>query len=302
MATCGALKRTRSIQTGSRSEGRRARSKPPSCARRTYAMQLFLINLDRQPERLARMETLFAELGLALTRLSAIDGRRLDVDEAARWQAPRPDGRTLAMGETACFLSHRACWQRIVEDDLPAAAIFEDDLHVSADAGIFLKNHTWLPADADVVKIETKLQYARLDKAPASEIAGRGLYRLRSRHAGAGGYIVTRSGAEKMLASSARLSDPVDQFIFNPALSSSAALVIYQLLPAICVQDFVVKEPAMALGLGSDLHAERAARKPKGLEKLWREMKRPLVQLASAADRFFSNRFTARRWVFVHFS
>ncbi|MAI68498.1 MAG: glycosyl transferase family 25, partial [Rhizobiales bacterium TMED143] len=33
----------------------------------------------------------------------------------------------LSPGEVGCFLSHRACWQRIVDQDLPYALIVEDD-------------------------------------------------------------------------------------------------------------------------------------------------------------------------------
>lgn len=265
-------------------------------------MKLFVINLDRQPERLKRMELLFKGLGLRFIRVSAVDGQRLSQEEIRHWQSVDAGSRPLRAGETACFLSHRECWRRIVDEALPCAAIFEDDLHLGADAATLLRSGDWVPADADVVKIETKLQYARVDKAAAGSVNGRALHRLRSKHAGAGGYIVTRKGAEKLLAMSGTFPSPADQFVFNLDLPSAASLTIYQLLPAVCVQDFVVKEPAMIIGLGSDLHDERTGEKLKGAGKLWREIKRPFLQVGGHVARFLSNASSDKKWVFVRFT
>jgi glycosyl transferase family 25 len=265
-------------------------------------MKLFVINLDRQPERLRRMESLFEGFGLRFSRVSAVDGQRLSEDEILRWQSSDAGSRPLRAGETACFLSHRECWRRIVEEGLSWAAIFEDDLHLGADAAALLRDGAWVPEEADVVKIETKLQYARVDKAAAGAVNGRALHRLRSKHAGAGGYIVTCKGAEKLLEMSGTFPSPADQFIFNLDLPSAASLAIYQLLPAVCVQDFVVKEPTMIVGLGSDLHDERTGEKLKGLGKLWREIKRPFLQVCGHVARFFSDVSSDKKWVFVRFT
>jgi glycosyl transferase, family 25 len=265
-------------------------------------MKLFIINLDRQPERLGRMKSLFEGLGLQFSRVSAVDGKRLSEEEIRRWQSEDVGSRQLRAGETACFLSHRECWQRIVDEGLPHAAIFEDDLHLGEDAAVLLRSGTWVPEEADIIKIETKLQYARVDRSPVGQVGGRTLNRLRSRHAGAGGYIVTRNGAEKLLRMSETFSSPADQFIFNLDLPSARSLAIYQLLPAVCVQDFVVKETAMIVGLGSDLHDERTGEKLKGASKLWREVKRPFVQLGDHIARLLSNASPDKKWVFVRFS
>lgn len=264
-------------------------------------MKLFLINLDRQPERLRRMSRIFEELDLAFSRVSAVDGAQLSEDEIRRLSSDAAE-RPLRAGETACFLSHRESWRRVVEETLPCAAIFEDDLHLGADAAFFLGSSAWVPDEADVIKIETKLQYAQVDKVPAAVIDGRSLHRLRSKHAGAGAYVVTRKGAEKLLRMSKRFSAPVDQFIFNLDLSSAASLVILQLLPAVCIQDFVVKEPAKILGLGSDLHEERTPEKLRGVRKLWREVERPFLQLGGHVSRAVDTLTSDRKWVFVKFT
>ena len=265
-------------------------------------MKLFVINLDRQPERLGRMKSLLEGLELQFSRVSAVDGKLLSEEEIRSWQGRDVGSHQLRAGETACFLSHRQCWQRIVDEGLSCAAIFEDDLHLGTDAAALLRSGAWVPEVADVIKIETKLGYARVDRSPVLKVRGRTLNRLRSRHAGAGGYIVTRKGAEKLLRMSETFSSPADQFIFNLDLPSAASLATYQLLPAVCVQDFVVKESAMIVGLGSDLHDERTGEKLKGMSKLWRECKRPFRQLAGHIARLLSDASLDKKWVFVRFS
>ena len=39
----------------------------------------------------------------------------------------------LSRNEVGCFFSHKACWQKIVEDQLPFAIIVEDDVTISKD-------------------------------------------------------------------------------------------------------------------------------------------------------------------------
>lgn len=257
-------------------------------------MKLFLINLDRRPERLERMAGLFERLGLEFTRISAVDGTLLTADEVKGLGSLRP-------GESGCFLSHRECWQRIVDESLPHAAIFEDDLHLTPGATSLLGKGDWIPVGADIVKLETRLYHARIDKVATATVDERTLHMLRSRHAGAGGYIVTLEGARKLLAMTERLEAPVDQVIFNPDLPWAGSLTTLQLVPAICAQDFYLKEQSMILGIGSDLHEERTPAKPKGMAKLWREVKRPASRVAGFVRRKLADISSDKKWVVVDY-
>ena len=264
-------------------------------------MKLFVINLDRQPERLGRMKSLLEGLELQFSRVSAVDGKLLSEEEIRSWQGRDVGSHQLRAGETRVLSQPPArCSASLMRGF--SCCIFEDDLHLGTDAAALLRSGAWVPEVADVIKIETKLGYARVDRSPALKVRGRTLNRLRSRHAGAGGYIVTRKGAEKLLRMSETFSSPADQFIFNLDLPSAASLATYQLLPAVCVQDFVVKESAMIVGLGSDLHDERTGEKLKGMSKLWRECKRPFRQLAGHIARLLSDASLDKKWVFVRFS
>ncbi|WEX11191.1 glycosyltransferase family 25 protein [Chelativorans sp. AA-79] len=258
-------------------------------------MKLFLINLDRRPDRLRRMTEILDGLDLPFTRIPAVDGMQLSMGEVQRWGSLPP-------GATACFLSHRDCWKRVVDEALPHAVVLEDDLHLAPDAASLLCRGDWVPTEADVVKLETRLCRTRVDKGVAAVISGRSLHRLRSSHMGTGGYIVARKGAERLLALSERLEVPVDHFMFNSGLSSATSLTTFQLVPAVCVQDSYIGRPSMVLGIESDLLDERPPVKPRGIRKFWRELKRPFLQFSGFVQRGASVLLTDKKWVFVKFA
>ena len=97
-------------------------------------LHVFLINLDRSADRLARCAPILDGLGLSWERVPGIEGKQLG---AARLSAlnphPAPHGewfRRLTPGEIGCFLSHLRCWQLTQEQDLDCAVILEDDFDV----------------------------------------------------------------------------------------------------------------------------------------------------------------------------
>src|SRR6185437_14732793 len=80
------------------------------------------------------MEQQARQLGLALTRLEAIDARNADPAELnRRFEANGPLG-AIPKGDQCCFLSHRLAWARLVESGAPYATILEDDVRLSARA------------------------------------------------------------------------------------------------------------------------------------------------------------------------
>jgi len=76
------------------------------------------INLDRRPDRRARMEGLFARLGLGpVARFAAFDGKAL----------PLPSGWAYPPGAYGCLQSHLAVVRQARSARLPSLLIFEDD-------------------------------------------------------------------------------------------------------------------------------------------------------------------------------
>lgn len=95
---------------------------------RPFPYPCYVINLDRQPERLATFRQWNDGCGLAIERFPAIDGAGLD--EAARRRVTTIDGmRPGVLGNAA---SHKVLWEQTV-DRMRPHVIFEDDAVLRSD-------------------------------------------------------------------------------------------------------------------------------------------------------------------------
>ena len=206
-------------------------------------MKSYLINLDRSPERLAFFTAEAGQAGVVFERVSARDGRTMEAEELARLVGRRSVFQPINAAEAALFLTHRLCWQKLLDSDAPFAAIFEDDAVLAPRAGEILSRIAALVRDIDVIKLETTGRRVVLEEGTIDVSPPFRLQRLASWHGGTAAYAVSRRGAEKLLSQTMPVADPVDQVMFNPLSPVSASLDILQLLPAIAIQHDIL-EPA----------------------------------------------------------
>lgn len=232
-------------------------------------MLIYLINLDRRPDRLKAMTGRAQTLGLSLERVAAVDAATVEPAELDRWfEQDGPLGE-IPRGDKACLLSHRLAWQKFLASGQTHAVFLEDDVVLSRAASDFLADDGWIPGHAPVVKLEhygPKGQRVLLgDLSSVKDGFQQG--RILSRHTGAAAYILSRRAAEFLLGQT-RFALPVDHLLFNPNNSALfAALGPVQLLPAIARQEQFV-------GAKSDIEATRA-----GLRQFnWTYVKRELVR------------------------
>jgi hypothetical protein len=94
----------------------------------------FVIHLARAEQRRPQVETLRDTLPMPVHVVEAVDGRAMTPDEIASVYRPRLYRPrypfALGPGEIGCFLSHRRVWREIVERNLDAGLIVEDDVAV----------------------------------------------------------------------------------------------------------------------------------------------------------------------------
>lgn len=200
-------------------------------------MKVYVINLAGQDARMEHMRAGLAAQGIAFTRVEAVNGKLLSpADLAASYAMPRGE-RPLQPNEVACALSHKRCWEMLVESGAPTAAILEDDVHFAPGAGRVLADTSWLPADADIVRLEAWRRHMSLDRVPTTTVDGRGVFRFHSVTYGTAAYIITRRAAEKALDAWPKVTRAPDGFLFDPRLEFARELALYQLMPAPCVQD-----------------------------------------------------------------
>ena len=112
-------------------------------------MKIYLINLDRHPERLAHMRKQLD--GVAFERVSAVDGSMRP-----------PTTKGLTRFELACLESHRTAWRKFLAGTDSLACFLEDDVHVQPGFAALLSGAKWLPKDAHSVKLDTYFQKVRL--------------------------------------------------------------------------------------------------------------------------------------------
>lgn len=60
----------------------------------------------------------------------------------------------LTGGELACFMSHVSLWQKMVDENIPYMAVFEDDIYLGQDANKILNSDVWIPNGVDIIKLE----------------------------------------------------------------------------------------------------------------------------------------------------
>ena len=96
---------------------------------------IFLINLDRSPDRLSFMQKQAERLSLVFERIRGVDGVRGLPD----WLIPQflsSDGAVasrMSNGEVGCYASHLVVFQEMVRRGLEAAIVLEDDVTLADD-------------------------------------------------------------------------------------------------------------------------------------------------------------------------
>lgn len=265
----------------------------------TSEPRVFVINLDRHPDRLEHMAGALSGFGLAFERVQAVDGRTLGTEDIRKWVPGPGTFRMLSPAEVGCFLSHRECWRRMVDEDLPRALIFEDDVHFSPDAGKFLSDLSWVPADADIVRAETWLSRSVIDRAPAATVDRRTVHRLRTVQYGLAAYVITRAGAEKALRLTEQFTDTTDDFLFNTDTPLAHEFVTYQLMPAICVQDRRLNRKNMVFH--SSIQIGPKVERPSAFGLFRREARRAIKKGTRPIRLAVSNLVGPRKWVYVPF-
>ena len=224
------------------------------------AIPIYVINLDRRPDRLERIAQHLETRGVAWERVSGCDGA--GASEAALASVIRPRGPLgpLGVGDRACTVSHTLAWQRLVDGGASHALFLEDDVYLGSDLSETLAETDWIPAGAEAVKLEKyNAGSSRLLLGPVvgHTPGGRALRRMRSRHMGGGAYILSRKGAELVLGWRGRMRVPVDHFLFNDTLS-----------PVMATLNPVITVPGMATqrkyAYDSDTASHNRAAMPKG--------------------------------------
>ncbi|MBZ7991799.1 MULTISPECIES: glycosyltransferase family 25 protein [unclassified Campylobacter] len=192
-------------------------------------MKFFIINLEQDIEKRQKITALCESLGLNYEIIKAVYGKALSEDEIKKNTYPKEEQlklfkRTLSLGEIGCAMSHRLCYQKIIEQNLEDAIILEDDAVFDENLLEFLKYKNEFPKDLELLLLGHQRQIYSDDgfriESPFSlrfnkKILNWNLKRLVGRGNGAYGYYITNNGAQKLFKAMNKFHLPADLYTSN---------------------------------------------------------------------------------------
>ncbi|MEO6408296.1 MAG: glycosyltransferase family 25 protein [Burkholderiaceae bacterium] len=178
------------------------------------ALPLVYINLDDDTARRDALEGAFRAAGIAPTRQPGVRWNRLSPAEQSATYSEALNAtsyfRALADGEKGCYASHLACWQGLLDSSAPGLVVLEDDVLPQPGFRAVIAAIASLPAGWDMVKLMGREGRRESTRERWPLVADFDLVRYRRVPSLTAGYVVSRRGAHKLLASRKPFARPID--------------------------------------------------------------------------------------------
>ena len=174
-------------------------------------MGIYYINLDRSLDRRQNIEKMCREHEIKATRVSAVDGKKLDLDDPKyekalqkiKWWFLIENRKNV--GHFGCYLSHMKIYEMFLQTDKEYCLIFEDDAEFITP---YLKreivhNMNNLPRDWDILLLGYEVNggpngYKEVREGNRDTKLKNGLLNLKY-FTGTHGYILTRNCVKKLI-------------------------------------------------------------------------------------------------------
>ncbi|MEH6524534.1 MAG: glycosyltransferase family 25 protein [Sneathiella sp.] len=175
---------------------------------------VFVINRSKDTHRRSDMTDRLGEVGISPIFIEAVDGYALDIlnlPDYDREKRRRYFAKDLGHGEIGCSLSHRKIYEKMIDENIASAVVFEDD--------VFVKNN--LKEVLEDIK-NTKLSWDLIrfvGHGKVFDIGYRPLVKLRNQYSiarvptspsGAYAYILTKKAAKTLVSYMQKNWVPVD--------------------------------------------------------------------------------------------
>jgi glycosyl transferase, family 25 len=177
-------------------------------------MKIYVINLARAFDRRQKMEDQAKRLRLTLDFIEATDGQFLTNQERSLVdlkRRKRVSKYPLTDNEIGCWISHRRAMQRLVDSGDAMATILEDDAKLLEGFCEVLAAVEKRGAAFDFIDLHRLLKKGEIFRTCGPLFSGVTLGRVGLMHMHATSYIMSRAGAQKFLAYSARFVHAVDK-------------------------------------------------------------------------------------------
>lgn len=237
---------------------------------------IFVINLERSPQRLATMNEQLTHYNLNYERFPAVDGyafegkykkrtsrfhvQVLDHEKQYKYRYdPRKNRTGLSLGELGNYFSHFEVLRLIVKRGLKSALIFEDDAKLSDDFDKRLKSLMYhAPENWDIIYLHCFAESfgCKPDRFKQTEDLRFSILKGKNCTAGNAAYIVSDKGAQKLLQGMNPASDSTDTRIgkefFSKKNSKLRAYCAHPQIVAVDPNDSIITN----MGRNEDLIAD----------------------------------------------
>lgn len=201
----------------------------------------YVISLTTAQKRRKHIENEFGKQNISFLFFDAVTPSNIDeIAKKLNIILDRSPKAILSDVEISCALSHIFLWNFMLENHFDYINIFEDDIHLGENAKELLEVD-YLPDDTDVLKLEANGKML-FGKGKSKKIkCNREIIPLTFKQSGTAGYTLTSKGARYLLdkVQNKLLTLPADDLIFIEFLNQKDYKAM-QLLPGVCVQDFVI--------------------------------------------------------------
>jgi GR25 family glycosyltransferase involved in LPS biosynthesis len=223
----------------------------------------YVINLDREHERLERMRRHLGELGIEFVRWPAVEGKLItDIDFSGAVD-PRS---SLSKSEIGCALSHMGTWVDALERGYERIAVFEDDsgteLSRSQLADMLRRAYAAIPNDFDVIYLGKCLDNCDQHLVSAVDTNVVQTFGPLCMHA----YII-RSKAIRELLTHLPTSKPID--VLLRSLIREHRLKAWALHPSIFIQQIEHHPSSLRGSLASQWNVKDCRLDRKSVTGLW---------------------------------
>lgn len=230
----------------------------------------YVINLNRSIARWEGLSRKANSLALDVVRISGVDGSQIQPHDKAdinKRQFLLRNGRNYLPGEHGCYRSHVKALSEFLDSGNDAAIIMEDDVELQADLMERAEAVLTAVPKAELVKLLNHRSKGFMQKATTKfgDAIGRCVH---GPQGSAACYLVTRSGAKKLLRTMAVMVYP-----FDVALERGWSTE---------VNTFTVKNNLIELGPNS--HETAIATKLDYRRQKFRGIRRSVTHLLRAAD------------------
>lgn len=173
---------------------------------------VYFINLARDSDRRQRMEQEFARLGIQAQRFDAVLWTSLSEEERRRLYSEELNLKQyhcpLVNGEKGCYASHLALWKQLCDGTETAMVVLEDDIEISDDFVAVIEAAMAAAGDWDMLKLIGRPREKTRDAKPLT--SSHNLITYRRIPSLTAGYVITRTGAQKLLSSRLPFGRPID--------------------------------------------------------------------------------------------